>query len=91
MINTSMAHNNLSGLKREDFQKTINGKSTDLFILKNKNGMEIAVTNYGAATLSIMAPDKNGNYSNVILGHDSIDNVVNSPEPFLSCPIVTGK
>jgi len=87
MINTSMAHNNLSGLKREDFQKTINGKSTDLFILKNKNGMEIAVTNYGAATLSIMTPDKNGNYSNVILGHDSIDNVVNSPEPFLSTTI----
>ena len=87
MINTSMTHNNLSGLKREDFQKTINGKSTDLFILKNKNGMEIAVTNYGAATLSIMTPDKNGNYSNVILGHDSIDNVVNSPEPFLSTTI----
>ena len=40
MINTSMTHNNLSGLKREDFQKTINGKSTDLFILKNSNGLE---------------------------------------------------
>jgi len=87
MINTSMTHNNLAGLKREDFQKTINGKPTDLFILKNKNGMEIAVTNYGAATLAIMMPDKNGNYSNVILGHDSIDNVVNSPEPFLSTTI----
>ncbi len=87
MINTSLTHNNLAGLKREDFQKTINGKQTDLFILKNKNGIEIAVTNYGAATLAIMMPDKNGNYSNVILGHDSIDNVVNSPEPFLSTTI----
>lgn len=49
--------------------------------------MEIAVTNYGAATLTIMVPDKNGNYANVILGHDSIDNVINSPEPFLSTTI----
>lgn len=34
-------------LKREDFQAEVNGKETDLFILKNKNEMEIAVTNYG--------------------------------------------
>lgn len=76
--------NNLSGLKREDFQSTINGKETDLFILKNNKGNEIAVTNYGGALLSIMVPDKNGKHANVVQGHDSIANVVNSPEPFLS-------
>ena len=32
-------------------------------------------------------PDKNGKYANVILGHDSIDHVINSPEPFLSTTI----
>ena len=31
-----------------------------------------------------MVPDKNGNFANVIQGHDSIDNLLNSPEPFLS-------
>ena len=75
---------NLSGLNRKDFQKNIGDKHTDLFILRNKNGMEVAVTNYGCAILSIMVPDKKGKYANVILGHDSIDNVINSPEPFLS-------
>ena len=39
------------------------------------------------AILSIMVPDKNGKYANVILGHDSIDHVVNSPEPFLNTTI----
>ena len=43
------------------FQTTVNGKQTDLFILKNENGAEIAVTNYGGAVLAIMVPDKNGN------------------------------
>ncbi len=76
--------NNLSGLKREDFQKEINGKKTDLFILKNKCGNEVALTNYGGALLTIMVPDKNGVHANVVQGHDSIDNVVNSHEPFLS-------
>ena len=46
--------------------------------------MEIAATNYGAAILSIMAPDKDGKYANILLGHDSIDAVIHSPEPFLN-------
>lgn len=54
------------------------------FILKNENGTEIAVTNYGGAVLAIMVPDKNGKYANVIQGHDSIEHVINSHEPFLS-------
>ena len=41
---------NLCGLKREDFQTTVNGKQTDLFILKNSQGNEVAVTNYGGAS-----------------------------------------
>lgn len=86
-MNTNSTLNNLSKLDRNSFQKDINHKKTDLYILKNAQGMEVAVTNYGCAILSIMVPDKNGKYENVILGHDSIDNVINSPEPFLSTTI----
>ena len=75
---------NLCGLKREDFQTTVNGKQTDLFILKNSQGNEVAVTNYGGAIVAIMMPDKDGNYANLIQGHDNIQDVINSPEPFLS-------
>ena len=65
MNNTFPTEGNLSGLSRKDFQKDINDKKTDLFILKNTKGMEVAVTNYGCAILSIMVPDKNGKYANV--------------------------
>ncbi|MBR2863862.1 MAG: galactose-1-epimerase, partial [Bacteroidaceae bacterium] len=74
----------LCGLKRENFQKVINGKETDLYFLTNSNGMEIAVTNYGGSLVAIMVPDKKGEYANVIQGHDNIEDCVNSPEPFLS-------
>ena len=79
---------NRSCLDRKNFQKEIGGKKTDLYILRNSQGMEVAVTNYGCAILSIMVPDKAGEYANVILGHDSIDHVINSPEPFLNTTIV---
>jgi aldose 1-epimerase len=75
---------NLCGLKRENFQTTINGKKTDLFILKNSTGNEVAITNYGGALVAIMVPDKNGKLANVIQGHDNIQDVINSPEPYLS-------
>ena len=81
-MNTEPA--NKCGLKREDFQTTVNGKQTDLFVLKNSNGNEVAVTNYGGAIVAIMMPDKDGNYANLIQGHDNIQDVINSPEPFLS-------
>ena len=74
----------LSGLKAEDFQKEINGKKTDLFTLVNKDGYEVSITNYGGAIVAIMVPDTDGKVANVIQGHDNIDAVVNSPEPYLS-------
>jgi aldose 1-epimerase len=72
------------GLKREDFQTTINGKKTDLYILKNSLGSEVAVTNYGGAIVAIMTEDKDGHFANVIQGHDNIQDVISSPEPYLS-------
>lgn len=86
MINTAPMESNLSGLDKKDFQKDIDNKKTDLFILRNSRGMEVAVTNYGCAILSIMVPDKNGKYANVILGHDSIDHVINSLNHFSAQP-----
>lgn len=74
----------LCGLKREDFQTTINGRKTDLYVLRNRKGYEVAITNYGGAICAIMVPDKDGNVANVIQGHDNIQSVINSPEPFLS-------
>ncbi len=74
----------LSGLKAEDFQKEINGKKTDLYTLVNKDGNEVSITNYGGAIVAIMVPDKDGKVANVIQGHDNIDDVINSPEPYLS-------
>ena len=46
------------GLKRENFQANIGGKMTDLYILRNAHGCEVAVTNYGGAIVAIMMPDR---------------------------------
>ena len=83
MTNT-MQNVNLCRLNRKNFQTTINGKEVDLYVLKNKIGNEVAITNYGGAIVAIMVPDKYGKYNNVIQGHDNIKDIIESPEPYLS-------
>ena len=83
MANTTETAN-ACGLKRENFQATINGKKTDLYILRNRKGFEVAISNYGGAICAIMVPDKDGKVGNVIQGHDSIKQLTSGKEPYLS-------
>ena len=51
---------------------TVENKEVDLYTIKNKNGFEVKITNYGGIITSILAPDKNGKYEEVVLGFDSL-------------------
>lgn len=62
-----------SGLSATDFQTVIDGDSTNLYVLTNDNGMEVTITNYGGRIVSVMVPDKDGNFKDVVLGFDNID------------------
>lgn len=64
-------------LKRENFQKVIDGKPVDLYTLSNKNGVVIKVTNYGAKVEQILVPDRKGVFADIALGYENIDGVVN--------------
>ncbi len=69
-------------LTKENFQQTVDGKSVDLFILSNKNGLEMSVINYGAKIVSLHVPGKNGEMVDVVLGHNSIAEYLISKEPY---------
>lgn len=62
----------VSGLNPADFDSTINGKKTELVVLKNNSGMEVCLTNYGGRIVSISVPDKDGNPTDVVLSYDNL-------------------
>lgn len=66
-----------SGLDPEKFITTVDGKNVALYTLVNKNGVEACITNYGGRVVSLMVPDKEGNFKDVVLGHDSIADYIN--------------
>ena len=55
-----------SGLLRTNFQTEVGGKKTDLYTLRNKNNMEVCVTNFGGRIVSVMVPDKDGKMQDVV-------------------------
>ena len=61
-----------SGLDPEKFVAERDGKPTALYTLTNQNGMEVCVTNFGGRIVSVMAPDRDGNVVDVVLGFDSV-------------------
>jgi aldose 1-epimerase len=63
----------LSGIERVNFEGTIDGKTVNLYVLKNKNGIEVAFSNYGQRLVSLMVPDKNGKMEDIVLGYSSLD------------------
>jgi len=71
-----------SGLNPENFKKEVKGKQTQLFVMKNKKGMEVCITNFGGRIVSIMVPDKNGKMQDVVLGFDSVADYVKIPSDF---------
>lgn len=71
-----------SGLLVEAFEKNVDGKQTGLYTLTNKSGSEVTVTNYGAKVVSLMVPDNKGTFTDVVLGHSSIEEYLTSEEPY---------
>src|SRR3954466_14675531 len=55
------------------FERTIDGKQTHLYTMKNKKGMQVAVTNYGAHLVAALVPDKKGKLVSVVLGFDDME------------------
>ena len=59
---------------KKSFGKTKDGHEVLLYTLKNKNGMEVVITNFGGDVISIKAPDRDGKFADVALGFDSLSN-----------------
>lgn len=75
----------VSGLNPDDFNGTINGKVVRLYVLKNENGMEVCITNYGARVVSLVVPDREGVPTDVVLGYDNIAqyaDIANTPSDY---------
>lgn len=83
----SMSHSAFYLSDKTGFEKTVDGKKTDLYILKNKSGAIATFTNYGGRLVSLQVPDKNDSLVNVVCGFKSVEDYQKSTEPYFGATI----
>ncbi len=72
---------------KESFEQTIDGKKTDLFILKNKKNAEVAITNYGGRVVSLLVPDKDGKIIDIVNGFDNVEDYTKGGDTYFGALI----
>ncbi len=72
---TSCKNKNTSNseVQKSNFGVTAEGDSVYAYVLKNNNGMEVTILNYGGIIQSVKVPDKNGEMGDVVLGFNNIE------------------
>jgi len=60
----------------------VDGKKVQLYILANKNGDTVCITNYGGIITSWVSPDKSGNKNSIVVGFNSLSDYQKQPPYF---------
>ena len=54
------------------FGETSEGADVCLYIIQNRNGAKVSITEYGATIVAIEVPDRSGKLADVVLGYNSL-------------------
>ncbi len=74
-------------LPASNFEKEIDGKAVSLYTLTNASGMTMQVTNFGTRIVSLWVPDKDGQFRDVVLGRNTIDEYLASDEKYYGATV----
>lgn len=71
-------------IKKQSFGTLADGTEVALYTLVNAQGMRATITNYGGIVVSLTAPDRDGNFADVVLGFDTLAEYV-AHSPYFGC------
>ncbi|MEH6910881.1 MAG: aldose epimerase family protein [Oceanicoccus sp.] len=60
-------------IQEESFGKLPDGGNVVLYTLANSNGQTLKVTNYGGVIVALTAADRDGQYTDIVLGYQDLD------------------
>lgn len=70
----------MAGASRAIFGTLADGRSVEAITLTNANGIEATILAYGATLQALRAPDRDGKFADVALGHASLAEYVEHPQ-----------
>ncbi len=69
-------------ITKADFGATPEGQPVELYTLRNSKGMEAQIMTYGGIVTSLKTPDRNGKFTDVVLGYDNLAGYLKSTPYF---------
>jgi aldose 1-epimerase len=69
------------GITKKHFG-TVDEQEVYLYTLRNERGLEVSITNYGGAVVSLKTADRNGSLADVVLGFETLEEYVRNPRYF---------
>ncbi len=69
-------------IKTEVFGKTSKGETVTLYRISNAAGMTAGIIDFGANVVSLLVPDKDGKFDDVVLGFDDVKGYAYNPSFF---------
>ena len=87
-IKAMTAGNGSLDVRTQDYGTLSTGKKAHRYVLTNKAGASVVLSDYGARIVKICMPDRSGAVDDVIVGPDDLKTFENAkPERFLGCVI----
>jgi aldose 1-epimerase len=71
-----------AGIHRELFGELPGGVLVERFSLRNRQGMTVDILTYGGIVTRLTAPDAQGRYADVVLGHRTLSDYLANPQYF---------
>ncbi len=68
--------------KKELFGKLRDGRGIELYTLTNSTGLKVRLMTYGATLVSLEVPDRDGQFADITIGHDSLEGYITSSPYF---------
>lgn len=76
-----------ASISSQSFGKLPSGEEVTQFIMTNESGMEMSVITYGGIITSLTAPDKSGEYEDIVLGFDNLEGYLQEGVPYFGAII----
>lgn len=72
--------NRQPGVSRAPFGTLADGRIVEAITLRNANGVEVVLISYGAGIQAVRAPDRDGAFADIALGHATLDPYLTQPQ-----------
>ncbi|HZT21718.1 MAG TPA: aldose epimerase family protein [Verrucomicrobiae bacterium] len=82
MSTTTKSNATVDTITKAPFGQMPDGRTVDIYTLRNSKGAEACILTYGGIVQKLTMPDRNGQFADIVLGFDNLQDYINKSPYF---------